>query len=278
MSIQELTHHPEKLNRETLYELRRVTALYPYYQPARLLLLKNLYLLHDPAFDEELRRSSIYFTDRRILFNLIETAHYRLKRKSPQSFNSQPDRRTSSQTANKGESRTVSLIDTYLSTVPDDEMERRSDDNDVDRKERKHRKPTAADATVDYVAYLLSTDFEELSSVEGRDDIDEDKRLKMNGGDLIDAFIKKDGGRFSLQEEPELHLEIDDNNTAEPDTDEDFLTETLAGIYVKQGRYEKALDIIDRINKTEGNKSRYYEDQQRFLKKLILIQNNNKQK
>lgn len=37
------------MNRETLYDLRALLALYPYYQTARLLMLKNLYLLHDPS-------------------------------------------------------------------------------------------------------------------------------------------------------------------------------------------------------------------------------------
>ena len=31
------------MNRETLYDLRALLALYPYYQTARLLMLKNLY-------------------------------------------------------------------------------------------------------------------------------------------------------------------------------------------------------------------------------------------
>ena len=50
--IAELIKHPEYLDRDTLYELRSTLALYPYYQTARLLMLQNLYLLHDPSFDE----------------------------------------------------------------------------------------------------------------------------------------------------------------------------------------------------------------------------------
>ena len=52
--IVELIQHPERLDRDTLYELRSMLALYPYYQNVRLLMLQNLYLLHDPTFDEEL--------------------------------------------------------------------------------------------------------------------------------------------------------------------------------------------------------------------------------
>ena len=50
-------------------------------KPARLLMLKNLYLLHDPSFDEELRRAAIYITDRKTIFDIVEAAHYQLKRR-----------------------------------------------------------------------------------------------------------------------------------------------------------------------------------------------------
>ena len=78
MEITELINHPEQLDRDTLYELRSILALYPYFQTARLLMLQNLYLLHDPSFDEELRRAAIYITDRKVMFQLGEAAHYRM--------------------------------------------------------------------------------------------------------------------------------------------------------------------------------------------------------
>ena len=81
--IAELIKHPEQLDRDTLYELRSILALYPYYQTARLLMLQNLFLLHDPSFDEELRRAAIYITARRVLFDMIEAAHYRLRPSKP---------------------------------------------------------------------------------------------------------------------------------------------------------------------------------------------------
>ena len=78
MDIANLINHPENLNKETLYDLRSMLALYPYYQPARILLLQNLFLLHDPTFDDELRRAAVYISDRHILFKLVEEAHYQL--------------------------------------------------------------------------------------------------------------------------------------------------------------------------------------------------------
>ena len=80
MNITELINHPEMMDRDTLYELRSTLALYPYFQTARLLMLQNLFILHDPSFDEELRKASIYIADRKVLFKLVEAAHYSIKR------------------------------------------------------------------------------------------------------------------------------------------------------------------------------------------------------
>jgi hypothetical protein len=271
VNIQELTKHPELLNRETLYDLRRMTALYPYYQPARLLMIKNLYLLHDPSFDEELRRAAIYFTDRKILFNLVESAHYRLKHKSPQSFLNVPDRRGNAEAEN-GESRTVSLIDSFLSTIPEDEKPTKKTDRKDGKAEKDKRKPTAADATVDYVAYLLATDFEELNETVESTEPATLANTAMNGGALIDAFINNDNGRITLQEEPEYLPEVPIADNSEREPEDEYLTETLAGIYIKQGRYKKALDIMNRINNMQEKKNLYFDDQKRFLAKLIVNQ------
>jgi hypothetical protein len=248
MDIKELINHPEQLDRDTLYELRSLLALYPYYQTARLLMLQNLYLLHDPTFDEELRRAAIYITDRRVLFQMIEAAHYRFRKTESPTLRSQTS--TSS-------SRTLSLIDSFLDSMP-------KESESADEKKRKKRKPTPADAAVDYVAYLLET--------EG--DIPTEDVPEMKGQSLIDSFINNDNGRIVLSEEPTLTPQLDNPvDEGENATDEGYFTETLARIYIKQGRYSKALEIIRRLSLVYPKKNAYFADQIRFLEKLIINSN-----
>ena len=251
MDLIDLIKHPERMDRDSLYELRSLLALYPYFQTARLLMLQNLYLLHDPSFDAELRSAAIYITDRRVLFQMIEAAHYRLRTPEVQTQKAQNEE--------ERENRTISLIDNFLDSIPKDEDE---------QKEKPRRKPTPADAAIDYVAYLMDTEDEEDTASE---------IPEMPGQQLIDTFINSDKPKFVLSESPvqtPLAAELEDVGTE--GVGEEYFTETLARIYIKQGRYSKALEIIQRLSLQFPKKNAYFADQIRFLEKLIINNNKNK--
>ncbi|ADK95259.1 hypothetical protein HMPREF0659_A5950 [Prevotella melaninogenica ATCC 25845] len=228
-------------------------ALYPYYQPARILLLQNLFLLHDPTFDDELRRAAVYISDRHILFKLVEDAHYQL---IPEQKKAEKQSITINAETTTEEDRTTSLIDTFLEQIPEEE--------DTTQETEGRRKPTPADATVDYVAYLLESESKQ----------NEDITPQLRGQELIDDFIYNEGGKITLQDETEYEPEENEHNEAAENEDTGYFTETLARIYIKQGRYSKALEIIRRLNLVYPKKNRYFADQIRFLEKLII--NNNK--
>lgn len=243
MKLTELIRYPEKMDRETLYDLRSLIALYPYHQTARILMLKNLYLLHDPTFDEELRRAAIYITDRKVLFDLIETAHYQLRNTA--------STRRGADDGSKAGSRTEELIDSFLETIPDDAEEQKP----------KGRKPTPADAAVDYVAYLLESDGDTTSTAP-----------QMKGQSLIDDFIFRDGGKIVLPELTDESVPQIDHSREASEPQDEIITETMAQIYVRQGRFPQALDIIKRLSHDDPKRSAHFADQIRFLEKLIVNQ------
>ena len=55
--------------------------------------------------------------------------------------------------------------------------------------------------------------------------------------------------------------------------DDSMLSESLAKMYIARGKYSKALEIIESINLNFPEKSIYFADQIRFLRKLVLIEN-----
>ena len=241
MVIHTLISHPERLNRQTLLELRKITAEHPYYQPARIALLTNLFLLHDPTFDDELRRAAIFLTDRRVLFNLVEVSHYGIKTKQ---------NNEDLQEENDSSNRTASLIEQFLNNIPDDDATGTSS-----------KTPSEADARDDYMSYLLSTDIT----------VTEDKDQTL---DIIDDFLTNAGGKLTLKEETEYvpEVEMANDNEESPTKDNEVVTENMANIYIKQGNYDKALSVLKAINKKTKKKNPYFEDQERFLKKLIISQ------
>lgn len=255
MDIIHLIKHPEQMDRDTLYDLRSLLALYPYFQPARLLMLKNLYILHDNTFDEELRKAAIYINDRKKLFELVEASHYKLKQnKENNNIDKQQD-----------ENRTIELIDDFLDNIP----------NEEEKEKKEKRKPTPADAAIDYVSYLMEMEDEENNNDE-KNCNEADLSPQLKGQSLIDNFISNDNGRIILRDEEECQIPEIDKNEEKTDDNESYFTETLAKIYIKQGRYSKALEIIKQLNLNYPKKNTYFADQIRFLEKLIL--NNNYKK
>ena len=252
MDIAELIKHPENLDRDTLYELRSLIALYPYFQSARLLMLQNLFLLHDPTFDEELRRSAIYITDRRVIFQMIEARHYQLN------VQKQPAKQQSAlpQTAADKDSRTLSLIDDFLSNVKNDAKE-----ND----EKPHTVPTIADLTNDYAAFLQMQE----------DVTPQEESIEGEGGqdELIDSFIQANKGkqRYEMKdsdEEPTGPQETSNEHI------EEIFNENIVNIYIKQGRYQQALEILKSICLNNPEKSANFASQMRLLEVVV---NNNKE-
>ena len=266
--LQQWIQHPELLDRDSLYELRTQMARYPYFQSLHLLYLKNLYLLHDASFGAELRKAVLYVADRRLLFSLIEGDHYLLQ---PHKSTIVPLR---DMTEEPGVDRTLFLIDAFLSSMPEEQQQQ--------------SQSVPMDLSMDYTAYLLQ-DEEEFTEDNGD--------VRLRGQELIDGFLNRTEreeqktpieeetkGTFVeneelletkekpvLKMEPEEEEEEDSADTAiVSGLDDNYFTETLAKIYIKQHRYEKALEIIKKLSLNYPKKNAYFADQIRFLEKLII--------
>ncbi|MCD7898396.1 MAG: tetratricopeptide repeat protein [Bacteroides sp.] len=248
-NLQQWISHPECLNRETLYELRILLMRFPYCQLFRLLYLKNLYLLHDITFGAELRKAALYIPDLKVLFYLIEGDKYTL---SPveQGF---PQANESEE--NEGLDRTLSLIDSFLAKVPQEELSFTTD----------------LEYITDYTTYLVQDDL--LPETETKQEAP-----RLNGQELIDGFIAKAETdsimKFrSLEDELEKEVERPEIFLFDDTEDDSYFTETLAKIYIKQHRYSKALEIIKKLSLKYPKKNAYFADQIRFLEKLIINAN-----
>ena len=245
MILGSLINHPELLSRETLYELRGIVARYPYFQTARLLMLKNMYLLHDPDFGAELRRSVLYVSDRRALCRLIEGYADRVVADEPAVI----DEPTVD--------RTVSLIDAFLGTLPEDFG----------------GQAFVPDTVGDYATRFLMGDSDPLPSL-GIEDVSQPAPT-VDADDSVSRALEL----MSQKEVSAESVAVDDvaapivSLSDEEKLEESYFTETLAKIYIKQRKYSRALEIIRSLYLQFPEKNAYFADQIRFLEKLII--NNN---
>ena len=235
MDITHYISHPDKLDRNTLYELRLTVRKYPYFDAARLLLLRNLYLLHDIEFGKEMRRAALYLKNRRVLFDIM------CEYGTPSTVIAEKG------TTELSVDRTMELIDAFLGTLPTEHFSLEAE----------------GAAAIDYVsAYLTDKD-------------DAPDAPKLRGQELIDNFLAGDEERFTMQLASEPPVETREKEESTPHNDPKnngeapIFTETLANIYIKQGKYDKAHEILKRLYLDYPNKNRYFADQIRFLEKIV---------
>jgi hypothetical protein len=92
--------------------------------------------------------------------------------------------------------------------------------------------------------------------------------------DILAAIEQKPAESVERQEEEQAQETIAEN--AKPAKAGGSLSESLAKIYIKQGRYQRAYEIISDLNLNNPEKSVYFADQLRFLQKIIQLEERRK--
>ena len=249
MDLSELISDRSKLNRSTLEELSQLVEKYPYHQTARLLYVANLFAVRDKSFGEELRKASVLVPDRVALFQMFEGMHYQEERQQE----SQPVENT---IVTEGDDRTVNLIDSFLqSQIPTNES---SDGQDA----QPHDVPTIAEVTSDYATFLEMQDVQALQTEEAP---------TLQGAELIDNFIRETSGKqryemLNIDSTDELSSLVSDTKEV---PDDDLYNEKIVNILIKQGRYEQALQILNKICLNNPEKNTTFATQMRLLEVVV---------
>ncbi len=122
--------------------------------------------------------------------------------------------------------------------------------------------------TPDYAELLARQEQEELPD-ESEDGEPDSQQARIN------AFIRSQHPASQTRPVTEEAPEPEEHPTpiSRPEAaDDSLLSESLAKIFIKQGRYERAYEIISGISLKFPKKSAYFADQLRFLQKLIINQ------
>lgn len=222
--------------------LKSIVDQYPYFQGALFLYLKAVYLYDSKSFRGELTKYSVFVQDRKALF------FYILKEEYNQFFNTVERRKLS-------EDRTSILLDAFFETKGND-----FDDN------FEYNLSSTTLASSDYLAYIGN-----INDVS--DEVSSKTSNNLKHQNIIDSFIEKADEGINIQidaTDPSKSTPIPNIDKEEELADDLFFTETLAKIYVKQHKYEKAYKIIKHLSLNYPKKNIYFADQLSFLEKLII--------
>ncbi len=249
--IYQLTQKGINPNKEDIYLLEDLVKKYPYFQTGIFTYLKAIYSFENENFEKELENLSIFVSDRKALFYYI--------------FNDEYDRffQQTGKTEIR-EDKTSRLLDAFF--------ESKGDVNTT--ADLEYSISHSSIATTDYFTYLQVTPEKKDQEEEP---IKEDNPGNLKHQNIIDDFIYKselEGGiqiKINKDIESSSYTSPIKNSEKEDELDEDvFFTETLAKIYIKQKKYEKAYKIIKHLSLNYPKKNIYFADQLSFLEKLII--------
>jgi len=288
--------NPVDLNENTLMSLQELVAEYPFFQAARLLLLKNLHLLDHVRYEPELKRSALFVSDRTRLYEVIkglypekESENVQIGQEKPiEEVTEELTEERSSSVAVTGKVESVSDyfgVDEVTETLQGGKVGFTFQAND-DKGEETGTLPEellfdyeksgpgytlsmeddenqeGSHSFVDWL-YLINNDV--VDSVVEQVEKQTDRSSKTV--DVIDKFLNGHHGpvKPKISQEGNGKNEIKESIAFEGD---ELMTETLAKIYMKQGYYSKALKIFEKLSLKYPEKSVYFAQQIENVKKL----------
>ena len=236
----ELINHPEQLDKSTLEPLRELARKYPYSQPLRFLLAKNLQLVRHPDFEQQVNQAAAAAFDRRHFQAFLSD-----REKAPEP----PAPQKASRPAHQ--ERPASFSERIMGWFI---------------KKGKNRNEEIEEKTVTPIEISEGiSPVQEKSAPSDTQNTEAQPQRKYD--ELIDRFLKEEP-RIKPRQAFSSNENLAEKNLVEP---EDIGTETLAAIYAKQGLLEKALDIYQKLSLKFPEKSSYFAEKINSIKNEINL-------
>ncbi len=240
---------PRLMNQESAEALRQLVDNHPAFQTAWILYLKNLMMLEDPAFETELKRAAVYIQNRRALYLYL---HRELEQE--EYFEVFDD-------SEKTEKADMLEIDYTSSMDYQLEDSRRANEEMLSDLVESFRKKTLRKANKSLVEQFLAD--------EPLIELDMPVRAELEVPKEKEKEIQREVFREEPEEQPapkpQPKAKVQQPLSAEK---EDFVSETLAHIYARQGYYDRAIEVFEKLSLKYPEKNIYFAGQIEKIKKL----------
>ncbi|MFC2136550.1 hypothetical protein ACFLTE_00095 [Bacteroidota bacterium] len=233
------------LGSESVNEIKSVCNEYPYFQTAHILFIKNIRKLRKSDYFENLKKNIIYISDKEVLYKHINSI----------------DNLLSAENGIKKEVKKE--INEPKQSIEDKKV---TQDIDIKKKEIKVESELK-EKIIDKEYFKVEEDYFELDLSINEQTESEAKRKEVqpDKSNLIDEFINTQPRIVPNQGKPEENIDISEESVVD---NEDYMTETLAKVYIKQGYYSKAMFIYEKLSLKYPEKSTYFAAQIEKVKKL----------
>ncbi|MEX0997516.1 MAG: hypothetical protein WDZ45_10740 [Flavobacteriaceae bacterium] len=253
MNKEEITYllqNPEKSSENTKVQLEEIISNFPYFQPARAIYLNLLKKENSYLYNQELKKTAAYTSDRSVLFDFITSEH----------FVEQPAHQ-------KEEVEDLDRIEI-------EKAEAILNPNLFERKKEKTEQEKAIEEILEVHKPLPFSksdkhSFEEwlkLTSakpINRNNNLEETESEKEDKFRLIDKFIQE-----NPKIKPSLSSTKEDPVKPQSKPSDHLMTETLAKVYLQQNNYKKAIQAYKILILKNPEKSGFFADQIRAIEKL----------
>lgn len=279
---------PGPYNRNVLGELSALINVFPYFQSAHMLLLKGLQKTADVKFENQLRSSAMRIASREVLYSFLSNEPVPATEKKIPEFPAKSTEHEGIET----EQVVIEMAKNSEDLITEIEKDESQDKSDhlskgysiIITAESGDKESDASLVVIneesgeieEKVVYMdpgfsvyrdedlleLDTGHDNFSESDEKDILQEKEEVKVMPSpkqiqsELIDRFIIA-----NPRIEP-VKVQIDEPviDISKPFTEEkeEYLTETLARIYTKQGYYSKAINIYESLSLKYPEKSSYF--------------------
>ena len=275
----DIVKNSHQIKKDDIEGLKSIAEKYPYAQSVQLLFTKGLFITNDISYDDQLHLTAILATDRKMLYkqimqdaliNKIQAVEKKidveLEQKNIESEISQKEikeketkRITELEEDILAEAVNMSI---QLNVTEDFGTEELQEDQEINSEDES---ASAKNAKLTFYQWLKATKGEKISQ--------EQSEAKSKADAIIEKFISEDP-----KITPKKVEFFSPSNVAKLSLtdDEDFISETLAKIYVEQEAFEKAIKIFENLSLKFPEKRSYFASQIEILKGKLDLKNKKK--
>ena len=262
-----LIKNPNEATDEEMDTVRNLVIQFPYFQSARILLLKLQSLKNNEEFINELPLAAVYAGDRKKLYSFIHAPktiekENEVKDDTPVCKDEIEDRERELQIALPADAIIQEIASKPLLV------------NDVENVPSK----SATFSFTDWFDKMSSLQTNQCISNTSNENDEVEKPVKpvrkaSKGWSLIDSFLQEYTPPSGRPEMPRtLSTEVEDLTERTNDSEKEFITETLADIFIAQKNYDKAITIFKKLSLKYPEKNTYFASQIKKVKKLKKIE------